>query len=230
MKKEELIYTSLCVFFSVFIITGNLIYQKFVFLPILSFYTFELSIGAIIYPFTFLITDLITEFYGKEKANFCVKLAIVMNILIVFIIMGMDQLEATTWSKVNNTIFHTVFGYYSIAFLSSIIACYIAQTIDIIIYLWIKKLTKNKWLWVRNNGSTCISLFIDTCIVVTFMTIFHVIPPDQMWSLILNSYFFKLFFSVSSTPLFYLFVKMIKQIQKNTAHPGVLSRNHPKVG
>lgn len=214
MNKNDTIYTSLCVLFSVLIVMGNLIYQKFVYLPILPFHTFELSVGAILYPLTFLLTDLITEFYGKEKANYCVRLGISMNILVTCFIMVMDQLESTTWSKVDDTTFHKVFGFYSVAFVGSIIACYTAQLVNIVLYLWIRKITKGKWLWARNNGSTAISLFIDTFIVISFMTIFHVLPADQMLSLIINSYFFKLFFSVCSTPLFYVCVGIIKYLQK----------------
>ena len=215
MTRDESIYTSLCVLFSVLIVMGNLIYQKFVSLPLLSFHTFELSVGAILYPLTFLLTDLITEFYGKEKANFCVKLGISMNILVACIIAGMDQLEATDWSKIDNVLFHKVFGLYSIAFIGSILACYTAQTVDIMLYVWIRKITKGKWLWVRNNGSTAVSLFVDTFIVITFMTLFHIFPLERMWPLIMNSYFFKLFFSICSTPLFYLLVKIIKTLQQN---------------
>jgi len=215
MTRDESIYTGLCVLFSVLIVTGNLIYQKFVSLPLLPFHTFELSVGAILYPLTFLLTDLITEFYGKEKANFCVKLGISMNILVACMIAGMDQLEATDWSKIDNALFHKVFGLYSIAFIGSILACYTAQTVDIMLYVWIRKITKGKWLWVRNNGSTAVSLFVDTFIVITFMTLFHIFPLERMWPLIMNSYFFKLFFSICSTPLFYLLVKIIKTLQQN---------------
>lgn len=215
MTREESIYTSLCVLFSVLIVMGNLIYQKFVLLPILPFHTFELSVGAILYPLTFLLTDLITEFYGKGKANFCVRLAISMNIFVACVISGMDHLESTTWSKIDDTTFHKVFGLYSVAFIGSIIACYTAQMVDITLYLWIRKLTKGKWLWARNNGSTAISLFVDTFIVITFMTTFHILPMDRMWPLIINSYLFKLFFSVCSTPLFYLSVGIIRNLQQN---------------
>lgn len=214
MAKDESIYTSLCVLFCVLIVMGNLIYQKFVSLPILPFHTFELSVGAILYPLTFLLTDLITEFYGKEKANFCVKLGICMNIFVVCIVAGMDCLDATAWSKIDNTTFHSVFGLYSVAFIGSILACYIAQLADIALYLWIRKLTKGKWLWARNNGSTAISLFIDTFIVISFMTAFHVLPVDRMWLLIINSYLFKLFFSICSTPLFYASVAFLRVLQQ----------------
>ncbi len=214
MQIQEKIYIFLCAAFVTLIVTSNLIYQKFVYLPILPFHTFELSVGAILYPLTFLITDLIAEFYGKEKAKFCIKLAIAMNILAALIIAGMDQLEATTWSKIDNSTFHKIFGFYSVAFMGSIIANYIAQSVDVVIYLWIKKLTKNKFLWLRNNISTAISLLIDTSIVVSFLTIFGVLPIEQMLSLIINSYLFKLFFIVFSTPLFYVAFYLIKNFSK----------------
>ena len=215
MTKDGPIYTSLCVLFSVILVMGNLTYQKFVSLPIFPFHTFELSVGALFYPLTFLLTDLITEFYGKGKANFCVKLAIFMNIFIALIVAGMDHLESTTWSKIDNATFHKVFGLYTVAFIGSIIACYTAQMVDIRIYLWIRKMTKGKWLWARNNGSTAISLFVDTSIVITFMTAFHILPAERMWPLIVNSYLFKLFFSICSTPLFYAMVGVISHIQQN---------------
>ncbi|WP_341757864.1 queuosine precursor transporter [Candidatus Tisiphia endosymbiont of Ditula angustiorana] len=214
MTIDEKIYITICVLFAILIVIGNLIYQKFVFLPILPFYTFELSVGAITYPLTFLLTDLIAEFYGKSKANFCVKLALAMNIIVTLIIAIMDRLNATEWSKIDNITFHKVFGLYSIASIGSIIACYTAQLIDITIYLWIRKVTHGRWLWLRNNGSTAISLFVDTCIVISFMSIFGVLPIDRMWSLIVNSYSFKLFFTICSTPLFYIGVNIIKYVTK----------------
>jgi uncharacterized integral membrane protein (TIGR00697 family) len=220
---EEKVYIALCVIFSVLIVVGTLIYQKFVVLHIFTFYIFELSAGTIIYPFTFMIIDLIAEFYGKSKANYCVRLAIAMNITVVLLINAIDKLNATDWSKIDNTTFHTVFGSYSISFIVFIIACYITQCIDIIIYLWIQKLTRGKWLWVRNNVSTALSLFIDTIIVIAFMNIFGVLPRDYVWNVIVNSYMYKLFFIVSSTPLFYLLVWAVQlKIKPNVTlmYPG----------
>lgn len=212
MLIAEKIYTLLCVLFAVLVITGNLIYQKFVYLPIGEFYIFELSIGAIIYPMTFLLTDLIAEFYGKEKAQFCVKAAISMNILIALIVFCMGKLEATHWSKVDNDIFNQVFGFFGIAFLGSILANYIAQQLDIYLYLTIRKLTNGRFLWLRNNLSTACSLLVDTMIVIGFMTIFDALPKEKMTVLIFNSYLFKLCFTLSSTPLFYALVYLIKEL------------------
>jgi uncharacterized integral membrane protein (TIGR00697 family) len=219
MTINEKVYISLCVLFSSLIIVGNLTYQKFVILNIPYLHQFELSVGAVLYPVTFLITDLISEFYGKERANFCVRLALFMNIIIAIIIAFMDYLPATSWSKINDSTFHQTFGFYSLAFIGSVIACYIAQSIDIYLYLKIKKFTKGKYLWLRNNGSTCISLFVDTTFVVGFLTLFKILPTEQMGTLILNSYLWKVFFTLSSTPLFYILVHfVIFLLHKNQEH------------
>lgn len=220
MTKSDQIYTALCILFSVLLITGNLTYQKFVHLNFLYIHTFEISAAVIFYPLTFLITDIITEFYGKEKANFCVKMGITMNILIAISVMGLDSMKATEWSRVNNDTFHLVFGLYSVAFIGSMVACYISQRVDIMLYLWIKKRTSNKMLWLRNNGSTAISLLIDTSIAVGLITMAGAIPLEKMIPLIINSYSFKLLFTICSTPIFCISVWLIKKItmQENTTN------------
>lgn len=211
MVALDKVYIILCAFFSVLIVICNLTYQKFVYLPVLPFYTFELSVGAILYPLMFMLTDLIAEFYDKKRARFCVKLAIAMNIVAALIVTGMDHLTATPWSKIDDALFHKVFGLYGLGFIAIIVACYVAQLIDIAVYLWIKKLTKDKWLWLRNNGSTTISLFVDTFTAISFLTILGIFPKEQMWIIMLNSYSYKLFATVCNTPLFYCIVGAIRK-------------------
>lgn len=214
MLLTEKIYTGLCVLFCSLIMIGNLTYQKFVSLPIPLLHTFELSVGAILYPLTFLITDVMAEFYGKEKARLCVRLSIFMNLLIILIVTFMDFLPATSWSKISDTIFHQVFGFYSVAVIGSMIACYVSQATDIFLYLWIRKITKGKYIWLRNNGSTAMSLFLDTLVVIGFMTLFGILPKEHMWLLIQNSYSWKLFFTVCSTPLFYGCIHIMRIMHK----------------
>ena len=221
MSKSDKIYTGLCVLFAIVMVMGNLLYQKFLSIDFFSFYTFELGAGAILYPLTFFITDLIAEFYGKEKANFCVRLSVAANFIAVSMVMLIGAIPATSWSKISDDLFQQVFGLHGIAFLCSIVSCYVAQMIDVLLYLWIRKITKGKILWARSNGSTAISLFIDTCIVIGLLSLFGIIPAEQMWRLIGNSYMFKLFFTICSTPLFYLccmIIKLsIKQKEQNNA-------------
>lgn len=214
MQLEEKFYTSLCVLFTVLVVVSNMVYQKFVYLTIFSLYTFELSVGAIFYPITFLITNLISEFYGKKQAQFCVRLAAVTNFMVLCLIIFMSNLQATVWSKVDNYTFNFVFGAYSFSLIGSIIASYIAQMIDIRLYLLIRKLTNNKYLLVR-NFSSAIALFVDTTIVISFVTIIGVIPYEQVISVIFNSYLFKLFITILTTPIFYFIVQYTRSLSKN---------------
>ena len=211
MKYSENLYTSLCVLFSIFIVLGNIIYQKFVHLHVPFVHTFEISVGTILYPLTFLITDLIAEFFGKHKANYCVKMALLINIMVVGIIYFMDYLPATSWSKIDDLTFHNMFGVYYIAFGSSIVACYLSQTIDIKLYSTIRKLTKERFLWLRNIVSTSASLFIDTVVVIAIMSFFKIVPLDNMLSLIASSYSWKLFFTIFSSPIFCIIVFLLRK-------------------
>lgn len=214
MTTAEKIYTGLCVAFASLVILGNLTYQKFVTLEIPLLQPLEISVGALPYPLTFIITDLITEFYGKEKATFCVQFTILINIIIVILLGFMDYLPASAWSKIDDTTFHQIFGFFSIAFMGSMIAGYTSRIVNIYLYIQIRKLTKGKYLWLRNNGSTCISLFIDTFIVISLLTLFKVLPLTQMWTVIYGSYLWKLLFTIGSTPFFYFAVRVIQKVLK----------------
>lgn len=209
--SSEKLYIAICSLFCVLIVLCNLTYKKFVFLKLLPFHTFELSVGAILYPLMFMLTDLVAEFFGKQKATFCVRLAIGLNVVAAFIVSGMDALTATPWSDIDNTLFHQVFGNYGLGFLAIMAACYAAQSIDIVLYLWIKRLTKDKFLWLRNNGSTMISLFVDTFLAISFLTLLGIFPKDQFWLIVFNSYSFKLFATLCNTPVFYVLVASIKK-------------------
>ncbi len=211
MENNQSSYIILCTLFSTLLIIGNLTYQKFVCLTFLPFINLELSVGTILYPFTTLVTVIISEFYGKKRAQFCVKLAIGMNLTVARIILGMDQLETTNWSQIDNQAFHKAYGLFSISFMGSVIACYISQFFEIKIYLGIRKLTHGKTLWIVSTCSIAISLLIDTIIVIGILTTLNVYPAERMLSLVTNSYMFKLIFSLCSAPFFSIFSHILNR-------------------
>ena len=86
MDRSVKLYIFLCSLFCTIVITGNLIFQKFVTVNILSL-EFELSVGVLLYPVTFLISDLTAEFYGNQHANHMIK----MSVLCKFDCHGFDH-------------------------------------------------------------------------------------------------------------------------------------------
>ena len=214
-SRYERVYTCLTAIFVVLIILGNFLYQKFAYIPF-GFYTFELSCGVITYPVTFLITDLIAEFYGKKRARFTVKLGIAVSIMVVGIMQLAVSLQPTPWCLEINEKFNDVFGFFGKAFGCSLVATYCSQWLDVFIYLGLKKITKGKILAFRNFFSTSISLFVDTFIVLSLMTLLKVIPVSQYTTLIFQSYGFKLVFSTLAVPVFYVLVKTLRSYLKNS--------------
>jgi uncharacterized integral membrane protein (TIGR00697 family) len=212
-REVDRVYTSLTALFCVLIIFGNLVYKKFVSLDF-WFGEFHLSVGVMLYPLTFLITDLITEFYGRNGSIVCIRLGTVISIFIALALYCMTKLEALPWSIIDDQAFDAVFGSYSVSFLGSVFACYISQSVDALIYSAIKRMTGEKYLWLRNCISTSVALLVDTTLVVLLLILFKVLPRDRFFEIILNAYGFKVVMTICCIPIFYLCVFKIKNILK----------------
>ena len=188
MKPEQRqlaakIYLYLAALFITSLVVSNLIFQKFFYWypfsgTIFGSRLFELSVGILPYPITFLITDLISEIYGKKAANRVVTAGIFASFFSMGILLLADAAPAMESSPIDNATFTKVFSLSPLAVLASMIAYLLAQFVDIRIYHFWKKITHGKMLWLRNNFSTFTSQFLDTFSVVFLLSIFGVLPWD----------------------------------------------------
>ena len=143
------------------------------------------AIGVLPYPITFLCTDLISEIFGKKRATIIVWTGLVVNLWLGLILwLGGIAPEFTTSSEsidTNNaflTIRHLALGTIT----ASMVAYFLAQYIDVSVFHFLKNLTKGKYLWIRNNGSTMISQLVDTSAVILithFLTYSIPLPKDK---------------------------------------------------
>ena len=205
------IYLGLAAVFIASLVVSNLIFQKFFSWNFLGWYNFEISVGILPYPVTFLVTDLISEIYGKKRANQVVTAGIFASVFSLLFIMVSDAAPATEWSPVGDETFHSVFGLSALAVFASAMAYLIAQYVDIRIYHFWKTKTKGKHLWLRNNFSTISSQFLDTFSVLFLLCSFGVIEWDLFGILLLNGFLFKLFVALSDTPFLYFFVHLFRK-------------------
>lgn len=211
-KKDAFrIYLILGALFIASLVASNLIFQKFFYWDFFGIYTFEISVGILPYPITFLITDIISEIYGKRKANQIVTAGIFASFFSLIIVYTSNSVPATQWSPVNDQIFNQVFGNTGVAVLASMLAYLFAQYIDIHIFHFWKNLTKGKHLWIRNNFSTFSSQFIDTCTVLLLLCSTGVIAWDRFGSLLLNGFLFKILIAALDTPFLYVSVFGIRK-------------------
>lgn len=205
-NQAQLIYLVLAALFIASLVTSNLIFQKFFYWEPFGLYRFEISVGILPYPLTFLITDILSEIYGKKKANQVVIAGIFASFFSMLIILIADYVPAINNSPVNNNIFSTVFGLSPLAVLASMLAYLFAQFIDIRIFHFWKKLTNGKHLWLRNNFSTFFSQFIDTFTVLFLLSSFKILPWSIFTNLLISGFLFKIIVAAIDTPVLYLIV------------------------
>ncbi len=151
--------------------------------------TFTIAVGVLPYPVTFLCTDFISEFYGRRRANWVVMVGLMLNVWVVFILWlggalpGFEQyVDGLPVDAAGNT--PPFFAIRTMAFGAvgaSMIAYLAAQLCDVYMFHFWKKMTSGKHLWLRNNGSTLISQFVDTTavILITYLFVKNGLPLTE---------------------------------------------------
>lgn len=188
---------------------------------------FVVFVGVLPYPLTFLCTDFISEFYGKRRANIVVWVGLLLNLWVLFILwlggvlpphteLGPDGLPGL---QEHDRTFFQIRKWTSMATLASMIAYLTAQLVDVQIFHLIKRSTRGKALWLRNNGSTLTSQMVDsvTVIVITyfFTSAININPGETVVHglviLILSNYVFKFTAALLDTIPFYFGTKWLKK-------------------
>ncbi|HSW72275.1 MAG TPA: queuosine precursor transporter [Chlamydiales bacterium] len=194
----QIISTSFCVI----VIISNILSAKMVNLPWMDL---AIPAGLITYPLTFMLSDLVTEIFGAKKARMMVYITLGMNLL------SFGMIQVALWLPGENKAFEMVLGLSGIRIFSSLISYVISQVIDVQLYAAIKRWTGPKWLWLRNNGSTCASQLVDTVLIdIIFLWWGLGMSWGAVLPIMLFSYLYKAFFSFACTPLFYMLVYMIR--------------------
>lgn len=202
----QTLYQNICAAFCVIVVVSNIISAKMVSLP---YFDFTIPAGLIIYPLTFLLSNLVTEFFGPKKAKLMVYTAFGMSLLSYFMIQ--TALILPTGVTGTQNAFQIVLGLSGLRVISSLTAYLIAQIADIQVYAWIKRWNNTHFLWLRNNGSTCISQMIDTVVVDLIFLYWGLgMEMGQVFPIMLFSFCYKAIFSLFCTPFFCFCVYMIR--------------------
>ncbi len=184
--------------------------------------SFAVAVGVLPYPITFLCTDLISEFYGRRRANFVVWVGLLLNGW-VMAILWLGGILPGTESPEFFKIRHLAFG----AVTASMIAYLLAQFVDVYLFHFWKRLTNGKHLWLRNNGSTMISQMVDAVavILITYKAggldeMIHddTHIPTLLLTLIATGYLVKFLAALLDTPVIYLAVHWLSKFLQINPH------------
>ena len=174
---------------------------------------FNLTAGVMIWPMVFITTDLINEYFGKpgvKRISYLTAGLIAYVFVVVFLTMGLAPAEFWHYTKdaegnvVNMDIaFNKIFGQGQRIIIGSLTAFILGQLIDVFAFQKIKKITGNKYLWLRSTGSTLISQFIDS-FVVLFIAFSGVFTNSQIVAIGITNYIYKFLIAIALTPIIYL--------------------------
>jgi uncharacterized integral membrane protein (TIGR00697 family) len=181
--------------------------------------SFDMTCGVILWPFVFILTDIINEYFGKDgvkRLSYIAAGMITYAFIVVF--LAIQSVPAPWWigsgieNGVNNMQFayNKVFGQGLWIIIGSLVAFLFGQFVDVYVFHWIKKASGDRFLWLRSTGSTLVSQFIDS-----FIVLFIAFKIGSNWSfekvlaIGLMNYIFKFIVAILLTPLLYLLHKRI---------------------
>jgi queuosine precursor transporter len=194
--------------FSICLVIGDVIGGKLVETSIFG-QTFTTTVGMIPFPVTFLLTDVLNEFYGKRAARFVTLLGFGLALLaytFIFIAGAVpiaDLARGADWKGVTDASFNNVFLGSQRMILASMTAYIVAQFVDIGVFHLLRRVTKNRFLWLRATGSTLVSQLIDT-VTISIVAWTGIMTSSQIVNVIFSAYTLKIMIAVSLTPLIYL--------------------------
>lgn len=176
------------------------------------------TLGNITYASSFLVTDILSENYGKKSARKAVYIGffsltatvVIMNIALVFKPNQFDFIQESLQS---------IFAILPRIALASLIAYGISQLHDVWAYsFWKRRLPGMKFLWLRNNASTMVSQLLDS-VIFTFIAFWGLLPAGEFIQILISTYVLKWLVAVFDTPFLYLSRSMYnrKSIRKTAS-------------
>ena len=130
----------------------------------------QTSLGVIFYSSIFFATDVLSENYGKEAANKAVRMGFAVSVIVLIMLsialmyLPSNKPETAEFAASIHGAFETIVNFTPRFIFGSLLAYYISQHFDVWAFHKIKSITGDRWLWLRNNGSTLASQVVDTTI------------------------------------------------------------------
>ena len=204
-------YVGIYIYSALAVIAGNIQVLK----TVDFFYSPEpVALGTILFASTFLCTDILSEYYGREKARINILIGfsafLFMTLLMIITIGFKPSSEDWIQGSLSN-----VFTPMTRFFIASMIAYLISQYFDVWFFNYIKNITYKKFLWLRNNLSTILSSLVDNTVFSLFAWILLNPEPLNVYNVImiyiLGTYLLRIIIALLDTPLIYIAKFFIKK-------------------
>jgi uncharacterized integral membrane protein (TIGR00697 family) len=162
-----------------------------------------MTAGVIAFPVTFIVTDVMNEYYGKRGIRYVTFVGMGMIVFEFLLLWICIEVPVDPSSPVSQSAFAEVFGSSQRVIVGSLTAYLLGQLADITLFHWLRQLTRGKYLWLRATGSTFGSQFIDTFIVLSIAFVGQ-LSFQEIIAITLFNYGYKFVIAVGITPIIYL--------------------------
>lgn len=217
-KRKDLVFIILAGFFITNAIVAELIGGKVV----QFFGLFYQSVGIILWPVVFLLTDIINEYYGKKGVRRLTYITVGLIAYTFILITIAISIPSVANGPVPDDVFEKVFGQSQWIIIGSITAFLVSQLVDVYFFWVFRQMTNGKMIWLRATASTVISQFFDTFIV---QFIAFVLPKKWTMDEYLHNaamgYVFKLLVALALIPVIYFLHNIIHKYIKTAEEEGV---------
>ncbi len=168
-----------------------------------NLFGFEATLGNIVYATSFLVTDILSENYGKKEAQRAVGIGF-FSLIIMTLLMNLALYFNPAKSDFVQSSMQTIFSLMPRIAFGSLIAYGISQLHDIWAYdFWKRRFPAKNKIWIRNNLSTMVSQLIDS-IVFTLIAFMGVFPTAVMIEIVITTYILKWVVAIADTPFIYV--------------------------
>ena len=168
-----------------------------------------LSAGIVAYPFTFLVPDTLSEVYGRRPATRVVWMGFALSVLMAALVYVTRVLPAAGFWEGQGA-FDDTLGAVPRIVLGSMIAFLLSQNTDVFLFHTLGRLTGQRHLWLRNNGSTMVSQAIDTLQFVS-IAFAGTVSTGTLLNMMMTQYVVKLAIAAVDTPFVYLLVGIVRR-------------------
>jgi uncharacterized integral membrane protein (TIGR00697 family) len=197
VDRKQHFFVWLTAIFVAALVTGDFIGGRFF---VLFGHTF--SAGIIPFPLTFVLTDIVNEFYGTSGARRLTFVGLGAAVFVWGVIQLALHLPPSPMSPISDEVFHAAFGTAARLYIASLCAYVIGQLLDISIFRALRRATGHRLLWLRATGSTVLSQMIDS-FTVSFVFLAGTRSMGFITSNAANNYVGKLIMAVLLTPVIY---------------------------
>jgi uncharacterized integral membrane protein (TIGR00697 family) len=221
VDRRQQLFLWLLGFFVAALLTGDMIGGKY-----FRVGSIDLSVGMLAFPLTFVLTDILSEFFGPARTRLVTYVGLGAAIFALILINVAIVLPTSPESPLADATFATVFKNSGRLYLASLLAYLVGQLLDISVFTLLRRLTQHRMLWLRATGSTLASQLIDT-LVVNFVYLGGRKPLGFIFEVVRNSYLIKIVIAIALTPLIYAIHALVLRVVKVGEPPEAVFQKEP---